>query len=228
MEELQKVSENANNENSTLRARIDTMTVELNEYKKRLSVMTNSARSTAGNGQNFHKLGHAGAHSLGDVNFQFEFPKFGRLPWLQSPAANPATQLPPYSTPSSSAPGNGPITQTDQQNERPSQLRKTSGNSNKYTPYDSNLDGNASRASLDSTSFSLNGANTGSPSSLSNSNGGTSSSCSTSPEPCTQSPPGSKPLDTLTTIGEEPQTLTSSGETAGEYYLPVMSPPFRP
>lgn len=72
-----------------------------------------------------------------------------------------------------------------------------------------------SRSSLDSAQFSHNGANTGSPSSSSNSVMGPSSSCGTSPEPFTQSPLGFKPLETLTTIGEEHPSLTSDS-TSGK------------
>ncbi|KAH6679586.1 BAP1, transcription factor bZIP [Halenospora varia] len=84
VEDLQKASESANHENSILRAQVEKMSVELREYKKRLSLngglgRTPSLNSTlppylAGKGLN------TSLNNPNDVNFQFEFPRFGRLP----------------------------------------------------------------------------------------------------------------------------------------------------
>ena len=76
VEELQKASDQVHTENGTLRAQVDKMTIELAEYKKRLTVV-NTKPSTSTNRQSF---GNAAINNLSDVNFQFEFPKFGTLP----------------------------------------------------------------------------------------------------------------------------------------------------
>ncbi|KAF4632865.1 hypothetical protein G7Y89_g5266 [Cudoniella acicularis] len=85
VEDLQKASESANQENSMLRAQVEKMSVELREYRKRLSLNSGIGRSPslnstlppylAGKG-----LGTTGLNNPNDVNFQFEFPRFGRLP----------------------------------------------------------------------------------------------------------------------------------------------------
>jgi len=82
VEDLQKASESANHENSILRAQIEKMSTELREYKKRVSLTGSSTRNStnglppylAGKGLN-NTISHPN-----DVNFQFEFPRFGRLP----------------------------------------------------------------------------------------------------------------------------------------------------
>lgn len=83
MQDLEKASESANHENSILRAQIDKMSIELREYKKRisLSAVRGSTLNTAlppylsGKG-----LMNSAASNFSNVNFQFEFPKFGSLP----------------------------------------------------------------------------------------------------------------------------------------------------
>ncbi|EHK99008.1 putative AP-1-like transcription factor [Glarea lozoyensis 74030] len=84
VEDLQKASESANHENSILRAQIEKMSTELKEYKKRLSVGAGVARSSSLNSKypaylSGQGLG-GGLNNPNDVNFSFEFPKFGRLP----------------------------------------------------------------------------------------------------------------------------------------------------
>ncbi|PSR79207.1 transcription factor PAP1-domain-containing protein [Coniella lustricola] len=213
--ELEKVSQSANQENAQLRAQVDKMNAELSEYKKRLSVMnTNRHPPTASSRPVF---GHAAIGNLNDVNFQFEFPKFGQLPGPVSPAnsslrngrssASPQTQN--TRTPSdhfspmdkstrqsstvSSHVNNGVDSQAKED------LAKLSGI---FSPPLTN--NNVASAARNSTDSHVSGAatNTSSPSCSSNSNAGPSSSCGTSPEPTNLSPMSFKP-DALSTIGEE-------------------------
>jgi AP-1-like factor len=85
VEDLQKASEEANHENSKLRAQIERMTMELQGYRKRLS-LTGNARSVSNPSANLPSylsgkgLGNGLVNHPQDVSFQFEFPKFGRLP----------------------------------------------------------------------------------------------------------------------------------------------------
>ncbi|RYO75269.1 hypothetical protein DL766_003277 [Monosporascus sp. MC13-8B] len=226
VEELEKASAAANNENSQLRAQIEKMTVELGEYRKRLTLLGNAPRSASAASRH-QSFGQSAIQNLGDVNFQFEFPKFGTLPGLSMVSANSNTKRSTsYPSPSSSnttgqnspqeqssdKPSSGPAkggdasdAQSKEPKEAPARVPSTSDSA---SPYE-NMYGGVSRASLDSATFSPNGAAGASPSSSSNSNVGPSSSCGTSPEPFTQSPVGFKPLETLTTIGEEQPAFTS-------------------
>lgn len=191
--------------------------MELSEYKKKLTLLTNP--HSASNPKRSSVFGQAAIQNLNDVNFQFEFPKFGVLPGPQNPPKNGSNSL-YYSSPSSNShnnQANSPDKSKDQAVPNSTKSRENSDASSKDnsskssgSPYDSTFGANASRTSLDSSHYSVNGANTGSPcSSTANSNMGPSSSCGTSPEPLTQSPLGFKPVDTLTTIGEEQPSLTS-------------------
>ncbi|KAI1309264.1 transcription factor PAP1-domain-containing protein [Xylaria venustula] len=230
VEELEKASDATNSENTQLRSQIEKLTVELEQYKKKLTVMSGRSRSSTGPTRGPSTFGSAAIQNINDVNFQFEFPKFGMFPGPNSTPITGAKQTSPYPSPSS---GLSPNNQTSPQEQSKTggsetpvkgrenterQQAKGSFSSIKY-PDMFNLDGSGcgnsgSRTSLDSAQFSLNGANTGSPSSSSNSVMGPSSSCGTSPEPFTQSPLGFKPLETLTTIGEEHPGLTSDGTSA--------------
>lgn len=204
VEELEKASEAANHENSKLRAQVDRMTTELHQYKQKLSVMTSSKTPLAREKVPF---GQAAIGNLSDVNFQFNFPKFGTLPGPMqtkqrstsqpiSPHQN-ATQVP--SPAKSRTDANSPQSGKLQDSLFKDDFTKYNGI---LTPSMSSSIANGSRVSLDSANYSLGGA-TSSPSASSNSNTGPSSSCGTSPEPFTQSPMGSKPIETMTTIGEE-------------------------
>ena len=210
VEELEQASQAANHENELLRAKVDKMTVELNEYKKRVSTMPSTGRGSGPAGP----FGAPLTRGINDVNFQFEFPKFGL------PGASSATQVKPLPTTSK----HGSREQLSP-TEKPGTSRANSGsyNQNKSDDDLSNFAASlfsdpltnqnvakASRGSTDSH-FSMGGAmSTSSPSASSNSNMGASSSCGTSPEPLTQSPMGFKPIDTLTTIGEEQSNLGNS------------------
>ncbi|KAI1871320.1 uncharacterized protein JN550_004765 [Neoarthrinium moseri] len=213
--ELEKASETTNNENSQLRAQVEKMTTELNEYKKKLSLANSGARSYSGS--KAPPFGSGMMSNLNDVNFQFEFPKFGVLPGPQatngrSPSFPSPSSLGSQPTPSdkndTATPGSTKSRENSQSQSDKDALSKFSSIIN-TSPYDALL-GNASRSSLDSGNFSIAGTNSGSPSASSNSNAGPSSSCGTSPEPFTQSPLGFKPVDTLTTIGEEQPAFTAN------------------
>ncbi|KAK1689056.1 transcription factor PAP1 [Colletotrichum godetiae] len=210
VEELEKASKDVNSENSQLKAKIDRMTSELNEYKTKIAAMSTRSVSHSKSPMGF---GSSAIGNLSDVNFQFEFPKFGVLPGSQMP------NKPAQPSRSSSSPlqvnGSNPV----------SPLNHTKDNSpgiiagldfgtkddlatftSLFSPSLANgsMGTNTSRASVDSGSYTMNnGTSTSSPSASSQSNGGPSSSCGTSPEPFTQSPMGFKPVDTMTTIGEE-------------------------
>jgi AP-1-like transcription factor len=85
VDDLQKASESANHENSILRAQIEKMSMELREYRKRFSLTGGVGRSPSlNNGISPYLsgkgLGNGAVNNPNDVNFQFEFPRFGRLP----------------------------------------------------------------------------------------------------------------------------------------------------
>ncbi|KAI0103033.1 PAP1-domain-containing protein [Nemania sp. FL0031] len=232
VEELEKASTATHDENAQLRAQIEKLNVELEQYKKKLSVVTSRSRSSTTTSRGHSTFGSAAIQNINDVNFQFEFPKFGMFPGPNPTPVAGAKQTSPYPSPSS---GRSPNSQTsppeqpkagssddsskNHQNSE-GQQAKDAFSSVKYSdlfnnsPFDGANGNSGSRTSLDSAQFSLNGANTGSPSSSSNSVMGPSSSCGTSPEPFTQSPLGFKPLETLTTIGEEQPGLTSDNTSA--------------
>ncbi|PFH59558.1 hypothetical protein XA68_12190 [Ophiocordyceps unilateralis] len=174
--ELEKASEAANHENSKLRTQLNGITTELNHYKQRLAVLTNTTKAVPRDGM---PLSNPLLGNLADLNFPFEFPKFGS-PLVADKSA----------------------TQNGQAAQRQSFGDKTSPTSVRPSAHDeygrlSSM--TSSRASVDGF-----GGATSSPSASSNSNaGGPVSSCGTSPEPPNHSPMGSKPLETLTTIGEE-------------------------
>ncbi|CAJ2505442.1 Uu.00g128360.m01.CDS01 [Anthostomella pinea] len=219
VEELEKASAARNNENSQLRSQVEKMTAELEQYKKKLSIVNTNSRSASGGVPRNNSFGTAAVQNINDVNFQFEFPKFGVLPGPAASGTGGAKRASAYPSPSS---GNSPNGQTspmekskDQaipsstETRENSDLPKSSGIYSNSSPYDNAYNASGSRTSLDSAHYSANGANAGSPSSSTNSHTGPSSSCGTSPEPFSQSPLGFKPLETLTTIGEEQPGLTS-------------------
>ncbi|OLN86158.1 AP-1-like transcription factor 1 [Colletotrichum chlorophyti] len=209
VEELEKASKDANSENSQLRAQVEKMTAELNEYKTKLAAMSTRSVSQTKSQMGF---GAPAIGNLSDVNFQFEFPKFGVLPGSQMPS-KPVQRS---SASPQQAVGSSPVSPfTNDKNNSPNVIAGLDFGGTKddlanftsiFSP--SLANGSAgtgtSRASVDSSSYGMNnGTSTSSPSASSQSNAGPSSSCGTSPEPFTQSPMGFKPVDTMTTIGEE-------------------------
>jgi len=75
VDDLEKASESANHENSILRAQIEKMTMELREYRKKVAL----DKLPTNNGLPSY-VGASTVNKPNDVNFQFEFPRFGRLP----------------------------------------------------------------------------------------------------------------------------------------------------
>lgn len=186
------------------------MTVELNEYKKRLSVVSSTrAPNVSGKRPTF---GNAVIGNLNDVNFQFEFPKFGQLP---GPTPSPSTNGQTGHLSASSSTSRTPSDQVSPSDKTGSQgsnhttgldaqtredLAKFSGIFS--PPLTDNVIASAARGSVNSHNPGA-ATSSSSPSCSSNSNGGPSSSCGTSPEPTNnQSPVAFKP-DALGTIGEE-------------------------
>ncbi|KAL6874967.1 transcription factor [Trichoderma novae-zelandiae] len=222
VEELEKASEAANHENDLLRAQVERISAELNHYKQRMTLVTPKASAPV-RAQTF---GSAAISNLPDVNFQFEFPKFGTLPGATAKAHQKAMSQPQPISPNSHQTSSPATSQkkadkpphVTQQAARNAQFKEdlakfNNGVFNMHTPSMSSSTATGSRASVDSVNYSMNNT-TSSPSasSHSTSNVGASSSCGTSPEPFTQSPMGFKPVDTLTTIGEEhPSMSTAEG-----------------
>ncbi|KAL7938478.1 PAP1 domain-containing protein [Trichoderma chlorosporum] len=221
VEELEKASEAANHENGMLRAQVERITAELNHYKQRMTLATPKTSVQTARTQPF---GNAALNNLNDVSFQFEFPKFGTLPGGPPAKSHQKSMSQPISPSSQQAPSPATTLNMDkvvsQQAARNAQFKEdlakfNNGVFNMHTPsMSSSSAATGSRASVDSVNYSLNNA-TSSPSASSHSNVGASSSCGTSPEPFTQSPMGFKPVDTLTTIGEEhPSMATTEGPFA--------------
>ncbi|KAF4977972.1 hypothetical protein FZEAL_5580 [Fusarium zealandicum] len=215
VEELEQASQAANHENGVLRAQVERMTAELNQYKQKVSVMTNPKALP----REKVPFGSAAVNNLGDVNFQFEFPKFGMLPGPptnkpQRSGSSPTSPLQKtnHANSPNGAPNGAPNGNKSPQSQYRDDLAKFSG---VFSPSMSSSATNPSRASVDSGNFSANGA-TSSPSASSHSNTGPSSSCGTSPEPFTQSPMGFKPVDTMSTIGEE-QPSHTNGDHASQF-----------
>lgn len=219
--ELEKASASTNHENSMLRVQVEKMTAELSEYKKRFTVMANHRTpNPTGSRPTF---GSAAINDLNDVNFQFEFPKFGQLPGPSPSASNgvstngrsftsqsrrttrsPSDGTSPLDKASrNGSTGSNPTKRMDAQTKE--DLAKFSGIFS--PPLTNNVVASASRTSTDSHNSGA-PTTTSSPSASSHSNGGSNanSSCGTSPEPYNnQSPTGYKPVDALMTIGEDKQ-----------------------
>lgn len=221
VEELQKASEDATNENSALRTRVEQMTTELNQYKQRVSLMTqnNSPQSR----DKYSNLSKFAVNGLNDVNFQFEFPKFGVLPG--PPASKPHRSVSQPISPQQKTQNPSPVRSNsnglkqspEEKAAQETRFKEDLAQFNAgFTPSMSSSVTNASRVSLDSASFSVRGT-TSSPSASSQSNAGPSSSCGTSPEPITQSPMAFKPVETLTTIGEEQPTMSTSNQPFSQF-----------
>jgi AP-1-like transcription factor len=81
VEDLEKASETTNQENGLLRAQVERLQVELKEYRKRLSWISNSGQG-ASSSLSSSTPGAAARNSLysNQNDFQFEFPRFGDLP----------------------------------------------------------------------------------------------------------------------------------------------------
>lgn len=240
VEELEALSKNTSTENTNLRAEVDRLTLELQQYKKRLSLVASSRPQPAGASRST-TFGHPMVHNINDVNFQFEFPRFGSLPgppvgkdatvttgrspsFSQTPSLTntPSNQGSPNDGCRDNAPTNSSTGLNTQAKE---DLAKLSGI---FSPPLTNTNvANASRGSVDSNFGIGGGASSSSPSASSTSHQGPNSSCGTSPEPYTQSPMGFKLVDTLTTIGEESTTPMNSNQGKPTTYRDFMHCPRR-
>lgn len=201
VEELEKASEATNNENSLLRAQVQRMNSELTQYKQRMAMSAQNKSFPRDQTNNT-------INGVNDVNFQFEFPKFGTLPG-PAPISKPSPAQ-SFSPANSSGDKASPASQPASTAAKAAKFKEDLAQfSNIFTPSMTTPGSNLSRGSMDSAQFSVSNS-TSSPSASSNSNaGGASSSCGTSPEPFTGSPMGFKPLDTLSTIGEEQPSTAS-------------------
>ncbi|KAM0740773.1 hypothetical protein ACQRIT_005957 [Beauveria bassiana] len=204
VEELEKASEAANHENTRLRAQVDRMNIELKQYKQNMSMLAQSKSSP--------QVSSLGASNrINDVNFQFEFPKFGALPGPppNKPQRSISQPLSPHNGTQVSSPALSLNSDRKPPQQSAAQFKEDLAKfSNIFSPSMSSSAGNGSGASVDSVNYGFPGA-TSSPSASSNSNAGPSSSCGTSPEPFSQSPMGFKPVEALSTIGEEQLTTTT-------------------
>lgn len=221
VEELEKASHSTSKENSQLRAQMERMQAELGEYKKRLALMSNTRDPKPSSAATQRTtFGNAVLGNMNDVNFQFEFPKFGQLPGFNNPPHSTKSPrmdgLPSLSASSTRSPSDS-VSPSDKM--RGKVTNKTNGldaqtkeDLAKFSgifspPLTDNVVASASRGGSHKQSMATSSS---SPSSSSNSNGGPSSSCGTSPEPANnQSPTTFKP-DTLGTIGEEYPSLASA------------------
>ncbi|OAA51904.1 AP-1-like protein [Metarhizium rileyi] len=221
VDELEKASEAANHENTKLRAQVDRMTTELNQYKQRITLISQHKTIS----REKVPFDTAALSNLSDVSFQFEFPKFGSLPGppMKQPSSQPLS--PQHNgqrnSPTRSISSDGRPPQTGVQKVKQDDFAKYTGS---LASSLSNSTRTGSRASVDTVPFSV-AAATSSPSASSNSNVGPSSSCGTSPEPFTQSPMSFKPLETLTTIGEEQPTMTTGDQPFAQFANVDISTP---
>lgn len=199
---------------------MEKMSHELNEYKKRLSLMT--ARPPMVSPRGTMPFGNALYDNINDVNFSFNFPKFGG-PLPGPPLASQPKQGTPVSPPLSSTgrpeqPTNGVSTGTSPnygQIGLDTQTKEDLAHfsADLFTPQSARGEGaNFSTTGTDSQYNTGAGTSTSSPSSSTSNMGGASSSCGTSPEPLTHSPAGLKSVDTMATIGEEQPSVTGSGQ----------------
>lgn len=218
---MEKKSSVTHSQNNSLRKQLETVTAELNEYKRKVRLL-NPGRSASG-GRPAVGAGNQGLQNLNNIDFQFEFPKFGYLP---GPPQNNNKQTGHKST--SSSPSN-PSLNAINSNDRGNRASwHATGHSNGAPAHANDVHRSptsqydlfgslpVSRTSLDSGHYSLGSVTTGSPSGSSHSNLGPSSSCGTSPEPHNQSPMGFKPVDTMTTIGEEQPHMSTTNNGHGK------------
>ncbi|KAL2866446.1 putative bZIP transcription factor AP-1/Yap1 [Aspergillus lucknowensis] len=95
VDELQKASDDANQENGLLKAQVERLQVELREYRKRLSWVTHGNALSAINSYPGNTSRLSG---LNNNDFMFDFPKFGDLPGARifnnGPAAKPNQNKP--------------------------------------------------------------------------------------------------------------------------------------
>lgn len=216
------------------------MSVELQEYKKRLSLDGHGRPVLSQRGLlNLAGQGFGVGYPY-DMNFRFEFPKFGESPGSAaldvSKISSPSTALPPTPVHRGSSPSRtGGVSPLDKSGQNPTSPNNNAfaQNTQSFSRTDSSSVSSFSSLSTLFPQGNSSGSKSGedssrrqnstghstsysSPSASSNvgSNAGLSSSCGTSPEPLAQSPSAFRPSDnTLGTIGEEHPPGVSEGET---------------
>ncbi|GCB20734.1 AP-1-like transcription factor CAP1 [Aspergillus awamori] len=242
VDELQKASDNANQENGLLRAQIDRLQVELREYRKRLSWLTTGTGVSAMNAIPGAYPNSKGSYGLQNNDFMFDFPKFGDLPGShifnngqlsktqQSAKGEPSTATPRNdsrvpgvvsrnslsSSQSNGVPAGRTPSSVSQQGSTPASTRKS-------TPKVSIYNGTAHSTSTHDSST------TDSPSSSSDSHQSQSlSSNGTSPEPTINSPAtkahhnhGAHDGCTYTTIDGEESFCAQLGMACGNINNPI-------
>jgi len=195
---------------------VQRLRLELTEYKKVAGGFTTQPSNRA-------IFGAPLTSNINDVNFQFNFPKFGAYSSTQSTgmASTPSSQNRPSLVGQSQSSGRSPfgldsnVSEDDFSNSPETFLPGTTTARLQAT--------NSSRHNSSDSHFSPAGpASSASPSSSSHSMGGPSSSCGTSPEAFPQSPVSYKPIDTLTIIGEEQSSYNpTSGKKKRHLSMPT-------
>lgn len=219
VEELKKISETANHENEVLRKKMEKMSNELNDYKKRLSLMTARPPMVSPRAMPF---GNSFVKNMNEVDFTFDFPKFGG-PLPGPHLANQPTKATPVSPPLSSTGRQEQSTNGVNSDTTPNygQIGLDTQTKEGLAHYSADLftpqsargeEANFSTTGTESQYNAGAGTSTSSPSSSTSHMGGASSSCGTSPEPLTHSPAGLKSVDAMATIGEEQPSAIGSGQ----------------
>lgn len=177
MDELEKASQTANQENGLLRAQVERLQVELKEYRKRISWLS------SGNGlSTISAMSNVNSRNLANLNnndFHFDFPKFGDLPGKHMFSNSTQFKSKPKS------PSTANVSPTAQVPEYP---RKALSNQNLSKAARANGLVGAPVAYNRQTSTSSAASNSASPSASSDSHQGQPSSIGTSPEPSLNSP----------------------------------------
>jgi AP-1-like factor len=177
VDELEKASQTANQENGLLRAQVERLQVELKEYRKRISWLS------GGNGlSTMAAMSNMNSRNLSNLNnndFYFDFPKFGDLPGKHMFSNGGQNKQKP-NTPSTTA-----VSPTAQVSDH-SRNSLNSKNLSKAAKANALTNGQSTYQSQMSASSAA--SNTDSPSASSESQHGQSSSIGTSPEPSLNSP----------------------------------------
>ncbi|EEA25185.1 DNA-binding transcription factor yap1 [Talaromyces marneffei ATCC 18224] len=175
VDELEKASQTANQENGLLRAQVERLQVELKEYRKRISWLS------GGNGlSTMAAMSTMNSRNLSNLNnndFYFDFPKFGDLPGKHMFSHGQNKQKP--TTPSTTAVSPTAQVPDNSRNSLNSKNLSNAAKANAFTNGQSNYPSQTSTSSAAS--------NTDSPSASSESQHGQ-SSIGTSPEPSLNSP----------------------------------------
>jgi len=199
VQELEKASDAANQENGLLRGQVQRLQMELREYRKRLSLNSTGINRTAPTG------GFSSMLTNGNSSFQFEFPRFGGLPGSQlldngplskPKAASVSTTRPAVQTFSPSNTANASLVQSPVSGFSPA-ANSTRSDSNASMRNMNNAPQKPHRSSTDSSVVSQSrvfqfnsgsSSHSDSPSTSSTSPINQDSSCGTSPEPGHNSP----------------------------------------